>query len=157
MKKLYLTLSTLVFSAFSSADCGVLPEHKFSLNVQSCQKITLEPGGMRMTDGFKLEQGENVTGIMLTGEVSKNTYHLKQKVDAIDLDFYEEWKEGESKSMFYIGVNATTCEKEFPFTFELREAHLCCDTIPNKELCIVPFPIVFDATKAHPTGGNFWY
>jgi len=119
--------------------------------------MTVEPSGMRAPEGFKLEQGENVTGILLSGEVFKNTYHLKQKVDAIDLDFYEEWKEGESKSMFYIGGNSTTCEKVPPFSFSLQEAHLCCDTLPHKELCIVPLPIVFDANKPHPTGGNFWY
>lgn len=134
--KRFLVLALLVFPSLVYGRCINRPEHTFTMSVYECRGATFDAGQMRFRNGtLKDAQSETVSGVVLAGTTSDHEYDWK---DWVEHDSYENWASGSYQSVFIDRDPASFCAREESFELTLRVKRRCCDTFPQKGLCLVP-------------------
>jgi hypothetical protein len=142
----------LIASPQVISKCPFLPTAVYEVDVFRCQETTFRSSPLTYKVGderkpYDLENSE-YTGVIAVVEI------VSGRLVSIypDIEIERELATlGSINTVFIDGSASQICSGDRSKRLTISTMELCCDTIPNKDKCLVPFPIMEENTDAVKT------
>jgi hypothetical protein len=137
----FVLFAYLVAPSAVHAKCIERPNYRARVTVMSCVAATFAASDVSIAlfPGEKVpnyEKGAKIFGTFLAIEVISSSLEWGEN-SYRDAEF-KPWSKGALRSIFVAKPPAETCPSHMPSEIAILTKFECCDTAPEKGLCLVP-------------------